>query len=369
MSLATWRTVARCLLIAWLLTVAGVTVYEWNSLPRPSGYFVEAVDPNTGKPHAYGKPKLTRSDLDTEIGRVRSIFQPPRIPTASERLFDNAHDEESPLVAKAAKAVAERAESGAEQAKASSQRWDEILNSDVPYNRIDNSSDRDRLLAEVTSLPVAVVSKNPGAAMRLARLLELRNTMLLSPILELQILDPEFNALSQPAVPRLRWSELLIATIIPPAVFFYFPGLLLLLPRRRKVQLSMREANSEAFATAPPVAAEAESSGRSQARTSNWIIRAYKGHVRLWKVFWLGYVAPLLPLSVVFQLYKETADRLPSWVGLVGFLAGFLYQAFLAVALWRCAPNVDRPIFRRLARAFAVFVGLITLAAALNSLK
>jgi len=192
--------------------------------------------------------------------------------------------------------------------------------------------------------------------------------MLLSPILELQILDPEFNALSQPAMPRLRWSELLIATIIPPAVFFYFPELLLL-PRRRKVQLSEREANSEAFAAAPPVAAETESSGRSQARTSNWIIRAYVGQVRLWKVFWFGYVAPLLPLSVVFQLYRETADRLPSWVGLLGFLAGFLYQAWLVVALWRCAPNVNQPSLRRLARVFAVFMGLITLAAALNFLK
>lgn len=119
----------------------------------------------------------------------------------------------------------------------------------------------------------------------------------------------------------------------------------------------------------PPVSPEKASSG-SQTRTStNWIGRAYTGQVRLWKVFWFGYVAPLLPLSVVFQLYKETADRLPSWVGLVGFLAVFLYQVWLAIALWRCAPNVNRPSLRRLARVFAVFMGLVTLAVALNFLK
>ncbi len=115
----------------------------------------------------------------------------------------------------------------------------------------------------------------------------------------------------------------------------------------------------------PPVPSELKSSSGSEARTSrNWIERGYNGQVRLWKIFWFGYVAPLLPLSVVFQLYKETSDRLPSWVGLVGFLAIFLFQVWLVVALWRCAPNVNRPSFRRLGRAFAVFLGIVTLAAA-----
>lgn len=115
----------------------------------------------------------------------------------------------------------------------------------------------------------------------------------------------------------------------------------------------------------PLVSPGLKMSSESQAQTSmNWIDLAYKGHMRLWKVFWFGYVAPLLPLSVAFQLYKETADRLPSWVGVVGFLVVFVYQVWLAIALWRCAPNVNRPGFRRLGRAFAVFVGLLTLAAA-----
>jgi hypothetical protein len=101
----------------------------------------------------------------------------------------------------------------------------------------------------------------------------------------------------------------------------------------------------------------------------NWIDRTYTGQERLWKVFWLGYIAPLLPLTIAFGIFKETGVGAPSWVSATFFIAVFLYQAWLAIAMWRCAPNVKRRTFFFLGRVFAVFIGLMTLGAALQFLK
>ena len=113
----------------------------------------------------------------------------------------------------------------------------------------------------------------------------------------------------------------------------------------------------------PRVAMETESASGGEVWTSrNWIALAYTGQVRLWKVFWFGYVVPLVPLTIARGIYKEVARDLPSWVGFVCVALVCLYQAWLVIALWRCAPNVKRPQIRRLARGFAVFLGFMTLA-------
>jgi len=101
----------------------------------------------------------------------------------------------------------------------------------------------------------------------------------------------------------------------------------------------------------------------------NWIDRTYTGQERLWKVFWVGYVVPLLPLTIAFGIFKETAASAPSWISFVFVTTVILYQAWLAIAMWRCAPNVKRRTFFFLGRMFAVFMGLMTLAAALQLIK
>lgn len=101
----------------------------------------------------------------------------------------------------------------------------------------------------------------------------------------------------------------------------------------------------------------------------NWIDRTYVGREQLWKVFWFGFIAPLLPLTVAFGIFKETATRLPSWVSFAFFVTVFLYQAWLTIATWRCAPNVKYRVFFYVGRLFAIFQGLMLLAAALQFLR
>jgi len=281
-SKVTWEAVARRLLIGWLVAVACVTVYEWNSLPRPSGYFVDAVDPTTGEFHAQGKTKLTWTDLETEIARLRRVFEPPRTSTAPERLF--ARDEKYSFIFP----------------PDNIQRWDEILNSIVPNSNITDSSYRDTLLAEVTELPVGIVSKNPEAAMRLARLLELKKKMSKAPFLAEQVLDPEFDALSQPAVPRLRLVALLAATTTP-MIFFYV--LVVLLPLgRRKVKLPARETTFKALDDGLPVSAETEISSSSPTKASmNWIGRSHRAF-NMKQNYWTYALVAALFVLVMGQL-------------------------------------------------------------------
>lgn len=99
----------------------------------------------------------------------------------------------------------------------------------------------------------------------------------------------------------------------------------------------------------------------------NWLDRTYRGQTRLWRVFWFGFALPLLPLTAAIGVVKEA--RPPDGVVFSLFLLLLIYQAWLAVVLWRCAPNTDRPLWRRLARILAVVLGLLTLTAALQQLQ
>jgi threonine/homoserine/homoserine lactone efflux protein len=95
----------------------------------------------------------------------------------------------------------------------------------------------------------------------------------------------------------------------------------------------------------------------------NWIDRTYSGEERLWKVFWLGYMAPLLPLTIGFGIYKEKSANFPAWVGFVFLMVILLYQAWLAIAMWHCAPNVKHRAFYFLGRLVAGLMGVMVIAA------
>ena len=101
----------------------------------------------------------------------------------------------------------------------------------------------------------------------------------------------------------------------------------------------------------------------------NWIDRTYTGKEKLWKVFWFGYAAPFFPCLIAFKIFMEKAASLPTGAPLVVFLAIFIYQAWLAIALWQCAPNVKHRVFYYLARIFAALLGVMALGAALQVLR
>jgi hypothetical protein len=99
------------------------------------------------------------------------------------------------------------------------------------------------------------------------------------------------------------------------------------------------------------------------------IDRAYAGQIRLWKLFWFGYVTPLFPLTVLLGVFKETSSSMPSWLSFVFVMVVLLYQTWLAISIWRCSPNVNHRFFFFFGRVFSGFLGLMVLAAALQILK
>lgn len=101
----------------------------------------------------------------------------------------------------------------------------------------------------------------------------------------------------------------------------------------------------------------------------NIIDRGYTGQIRLWKLFWFGYVIPLFPLTIALGILKETSSSMPSWLSFLFVMLALLYQAWLAIAMWRCSPNVKHRVFHYLGRVFSCFLGLMVLAAALQLLK
>jgi intracellular septation protein A len=101
----------------------------------------------------------------------------------------------------------------------------------------------------------------------------------------------------------------------------------------------------------------------------NWFLRMYSGQSPLWKVFWFGWVTPLIPLTVAANIFKETVGHISSWIPFAFFLGIFLYQAWLAVSLWRCAPNVTLRVCFWLARIFSVILWLGLFAAGLEFTK
>ena len=229
MRINTIGKIARRFLIGWLLAVGGLITYEWDHLPRPYGYLVDAVDPKTGEVHGYGEEKMTWSQLDSEIERARRKLLPPIPPTASELLFQNISEDSRRRID--------------ESLRKQGQYWDEKLDVLVPRTTIENVSERNRLLAGVLEIPEVYVSEKPEVAMRLARLRKLKIVMGMDEVLTRQVLDPEFNGLSKPTVPRLLLDRVLQVTLFPIAVYGLLEVILLLL-RRRRVQLHPRETDS-----------------------------------------------------------------------------------------------------------------------------
>jgi len=87
--------------------------------------------------------------------------------------------------------------------------------------------------------------------------------------------------------------------------------------------------------------------------------RAWIGEERLSIVFWywafLGSIAAGLALAFASRV-ADTAGTKPigAAITLGVVVVSVAYYTFVAVAMWRCAPNVRRPIWRTIGRVYAV---------------
>ena len=86
---------------------------------------------------------------------------------------------------------------------------------------------------------------------------------------------------------------------------------------------------------------------------------AYIGKAKLWKTFVYGYLVAAIPITLAANLAKELIiGNTNSNAGYVIFCAGVLYYVWIAVAIWRCAPNSSHKISKIAGRVFSVIIGL-----------
>src|SRR4029077_17442889 len=95
---------------------------------------------------------------------------------------------------------------------------------------------------------------------------------------------------------------------------------------------------------------------------NTWIANAYSGGAKLWKVFWIGYVGTLLPVTILANIAKETAVKNPtSLFSFAVFLMVWLLYAWLAILLGRCARNSSHRAFALLGRLWSIILGIFLL--------
>ena len=82
-------------------------------------------------------------------------------------------------------------------------------------------------------------------------------------------------------------------------------------------------------------------------RSSNLVLRIWRGEERLWKVYWLVAIVGGWALSTLAGSLVRTGF-LDELLG-VALLA--IYAVFSGVGVWRCAFNVKRPVWGYAARA------------------
>jgi hypothetical protein len=111
---------------------------------------------------------------------------------------------------------------------------------------------------------------------------------------------------------------------------------------------------------------DVDASGASDdtpAKDGNFVRRLWRGHVPLWKTYWLG--------GVFFSLLLMLTISMAEAAGMVivaGFLAlgALVYAVFISVAIWRSAGRYDGPsLWAHLARVAIAFGILRAVAEAL----
>jgi hypothetical protein len=87
-------------------------------------------------------------------------------------------------------------------------------------------------------------------------------------------------------------------------------------------------------------------------QNNNYIATMWRGDERLWKTFWIIGIALSAWLGIT--LYFADMKGLPPiwWVGFAPIVIAV--HIWWYIALWRCAPNTSRVVWKVLARAFVV---------------
>ena len=100
-----------------------------------------------------------------------------------------------------------------------------------------------------------------------------------------------------------------------------------------------------------------------------FIDRVFRGEVRLWKVFWFGYVLPKIPFMLAIKVVQEVSQIRNGWIGtvIIGFI--LIYEVWIGVGLFTCAPNVNKRVWFWLGRIVAVFILLSVVLSVLKMLQ
>ena len=79
----------------------------------------------------------------------------------------------------------------------------------------------------------------------------------------------------------------------------------------------------------------------------------WRGHGPLWKVYWLYGVLGSNVLVLILLLLMQRSALGSVWFQLVLLLLA-AYTVWIVVAVWRCAFNVENPLYGHMARALTV---------------
>jgi hypothetical protein len=84
------------------------------------------------------------------------------------------------------------------------------------------------------------------------------------------------------------------------------------------------------------------------------IVRYYwQGHGQLWKVYWLYGVLGSFVLALILLFLIRGGAIGSVWFQLVLLLLA-AYTVWIVVSVWRCALNVENPMYGHMARALTV---------------
>ena len=85
----------------------------------------------------------------------------------------------------------------------------------------------------------------------------------------------------------------------------------------------------------------------------SFVASYWRGHGPLWKVYWLYGVLGSNVLAAILLLLIRQGALGTFWFQAVWLLLA-AYTVWIVVSVWRCAFNVDNPLYAHMARALTV---------------
>lgn len=87
--------------------------------------------------------------------------------------------------------------------------------------------------------------------------------------------------------------------------------------------------------------------------TESFVTSYWRGHGPLWKVYWLYGVLGSNVLGAILLLLIRQGALGTFWFQIVWLLLA-AYTVWIVVSVWRCAFNVENPLYGHMARALTV---------------